>query len=882
MPRGAATPSSTSSRRGAPPPALQRYHDKRDFTLTPEPPPARARAGKALSFVIQKHDARRLHCDFRLELDGVLLSWAVPKGPSFDPADKRMAVRTEDHPLAYAGFEGTIPAGQYGAGEVIVWDRGSWQPLGDPRQGLVDGKLAFELHGEKLRGQWELVRMRAKNDAPKDRRQEAWLLFKKRDAEARPRSAFDVISALPDSVNAKGETNGKASAPRAKMKSKATTTRGMAASRAASTADAAPKAALPKSLAPQLATLAAGVPLTGDWIYELKFDGYRLLARVQRGKARLYTRSGHDWSDRLPHLVHDIEQLGVGSAWLDGEIVVQNDEGAHDFNALQNAFERHSTRRVEYVLFDLPYFDGHDLRDAPLYARRALLERLLASRKSAHLHFSAEIGADGASVLRAACERHFEGVLAKRRDAPYRSARTDSWLKLKCRRRQEFVVGGYTDRGNAPSEIGSLLLGVHDGEGRLLHAGSVGTGWDRAAARALHARLSKLVRDETPFAQTLDAKEPRWPRRSAGAPRWVEPALVVEVRFGEWTPAGRIRHASFVAVRSDKAARAITREAAVMAPPPPAQRAVRSTAPTALHGIKISHPERVIDAKSGLTKLDLVRWYDNIADRILPHLQGRPVSLVRAHDGVAGAQFFQKHGEKIGIPGIVELPASLWPGRAALLELRTREALIGAAQMNVVEFHTWNSSVRQIGKPDRMIFDLDPGEGVAWPAIQEAALLVRALLEQVGLKAWLKTSGGKGLHVVVPLAARAEHDVVKGFSRALVQHLARTIPQRFVARSGPANRVGKIFVDYLRNGLGATTAVAFSARARPGLGVSMPLDWDALSALKASDQWTIANAREHLSFEKHDPWAGFASTRQSLGAAMKRLGYQPEARKHAA
>jgi bifunctional non-homologous end joining protein LigD len=846
MPRAAAV--ARSGARGAPVDGLQRYRAKRDFSATPEPEPAKAarpRSGERPGFVVQKHAASRLHYDFRLELDGVLLSWAVPKGPSYDPADKRMAVRTEDHPLAYADFEGTIPAGHYGAGEVIVWDRGVWQPVGDPHRGLAQGKLAFDLAGHKLKGRWELVRMHK----PGTERQEAWLLFKKRDADARPRAEFDVVTALPDSVKGRAQA-----APRK--------------------ADGvARKAPLPKTLAPQLATLASSAPTSGDWICEHKFDGYRLMARLARGRARLFTRGGLDWSSKLPHLVDELEALGIASAWLDGEIVLRTARAEQgDFNALQNAFDRGSGRqRIDYCLFDLPYFDGHDLRDTPLYARRELLRKLLEGTPAAHLQFSADLGGDAPRVMQAACERRFEGVMAKRRDAPYRSARTDTWLKLKCHRRQEFVVGGFTDRSDAGGEIGSLLLGVHDAKGRLLHAGSVGTGWDTRAARGLHAQLAKLERATSPFDDAAEAEpgQGRGPRRRSGAPRWVKPSLVVEVKFGEWTPAGRIRHASFVAVRGDKPARAIGREPS--AAPPDAAPAD----PVALHGIKVSHPERVIDAKSGLTKLDLVRYYDSVAEWILPHLQGRPVALVRAPDGVAGTQFFQKHGEKIGIPGIHQLPTSLAPGEPALLEVRSHQALLGAAQMNVVEFHTWNATTRHIDKPDRMVFDLDPGEGVAWTAMQEAARLTRALLEQLGLRSWLKTSGGKGLHLVVPLAPRWDADTVKGLSHAVVLHLAQTIPQRFVARSGPANRVGKIFVDYLRNGQGATTVAAFSARARPGLGVSMPLPWDALDGLKRSDQWTIANAREALSLRKTDPWADYAGARQSLGAAMKALGFKP-------
>ena len=828
---------------------LQHYRDKRDFGKTPEPKGTRAKAGRQLSFVIQKHDATRLHYDFRLELDGVLLSWAVPKGPSFDPADKRMAVRTEDHPLSYGSFEGTIPAGQYGAGEVIVWDRGTWEPVGDPHAGLRAGKLAFRLAGEKLVGLWELVRMHNSRD-----RKEAWLLFKKRDADARAHAEFDVVTAMPDSVLAKPQRS-----PAAKP----------APAQAVDALAQAKKARLPKELAPQLATLAADIPTSGRWVYEIKFDGYRLLTRFDKGVPRLYTRNGHDWTAKMPRLAKELAALKLDSGWLDGEVVALDAEGVPNFNALQNAFDHSDTQALSYFLFDVPFFEGRDLRELPLTARRDLLEKWLAGHAGEHVRFSTAFDADAASLLSSACRMNLEGLIAKRADAPYRSERSTSWLKLKCHQRQEFVVGGFVDRANAKAEIGSLLLGVHDEQGRLMPVGGVGTGWDTAAARDLHRRLSRIETAESPFSQALPpAKHSRWSRRVEGAEHWVKPQLVVEVAFGGWTPAGQIRHASYLSVRSDKPATAITRESAVK-PSSSARR--RRAGPAAGAAPAISHPERVVDASTGLTKLDLVRYYDSVADWMLPHLKGRPVALLRGPSGIAGTLFFQKHGAKTAIPGIRVLDASLSPGHEPLLEIATREALLGAAQMNVIEFHTWNSRVQHIEKPDRIVFDLDPGEGVTWAQIQEGAVLVRSMLQHLELESWLKTSGGKGLHVVVPIAPRWHVDKVKSLSQAVVVHLAKTIPARFVAKSGPSNRVGKIFVDYLRNGEGATTVAAFSARARPGLGVSMPIAWEQLDSLKSSAEWTIASARDHLSLQKADPWSAYGAAKQSLREALRML-----------
>jgi bifunctional non-homologous end joining protein LigD len=844
---------------------LARYWAKRDFALTVEPRGEHAATGEQLSFVIQKHAASRLHYDFRLELGGVLMSWALPKGPSLDPGDKRMAIHVEDHPLSYGSFEGTIPPKQYGAGTVIVWDNGRWEPIGDPQQGLAKGKLLFRLHGQKLGGLWELVKI-----AKGGERQEPWILFKKRDDFARPKSAYDVVSALPDSVIAKPLNLASKGASTRKAPTKKSIGR-----RAGAPIEGAVKAALPETLSPQLATLATAVPSHGEWLYEIKFDGYRIMTRIAKGKAMLITRGGHDWSARMPELVREIEQMGIVSGWLDGEIIALDDQGVPSFNRLQQSFNcRTSTASgIVYFVFDLPFLGGYDLRDVALKNRREVLKALLADKGREHVKFSADFEADPASILESACRLDLEGVIAKRADAPYVSRRSECWLKLKCKLRQEFVVAGYTDRSDGAAQIGSLLLGVFDDHGTLVSVGSVGTGWSTQEARDLKLGLAKIERATVPFAAGV-GKPGRWSKRVAGSERWVEPRTVAEVEFAEWTPDGQIRHASYVGLREDKPAKAVRRETA---------RRLTDTAPmksagkTAVGGAKITHGERVIDASTGATKLDLLRYYESAADWLLPHLKGRPCSLVRGPNGVTGELFFQKHGEKIGIPGIIELPASLWPGHAALLEVASTEALSGAAQMNVIEFHTWNSTVKKIAQPDRMIFDLDPGEGTAWPQIQEAAALVQTLLDQLGLECWLKTSGGKGLHVVVPLTPKFDYDTVKAFSQAVVQHLAKTIPSRFVAKSGPANRVGKLFVDYLRNGFGATTASAFSARARPGLGVSMPVAWDDLARLSGGAQWTIFTAREHLSFQTIDPWAGYWKKKQSLTAAMKTLGFKPPA-----
>jgi bifunctional non-homologous end joining protein LigD len=837
--------------------ALSRYHGKRDFSRTPEPKTG-GRTGKGvLSFVIQKHHASHLHYDFRLELDGTLKSWAVPKGPCLDPTVKRMAVHVEDHPVSYADFEGTIPPKQYGAGTVIVWDRGDWLPdgggEGDARKALAAGKLKFELRGEKLKGHWTLVRMHGKGDE----KHEPWLLIKERDDEARDLAAFDVLEEKPASVLS-GRGVDEVDSPPKKVAARAP------AKKAAKKATK--KAALPATFEPQLATLAASPPSSpGDWLYELKFDGYRLLTRIDKGKVRCFTRNGHDWTDKLPTLAKALARLSTDSAWLDGEITVEGDNGAPDFQALQNAFDSGATSSIVYWLFDAPFLDGQDLRDEPVEARRAQLARLLGKRPPAPLRLSEAFDASPHDLLASSARIGFEGIVGKLKGSPYVSRRSADWIKLKNQQRQEFVIGGFTAPKGARAGFGALLLGVHDEKGRLRYCGNVGTGFDADRLADIKARLDKLSTDDCPFKPAPDGANAK--------AQWVKPTLVAEVSFGEWTREDRVRQAVFQGLRADKPARRIVRERAAPPDTPPDTPPAKKKGAKAPMALKISHADRVIDAKSGITKGELAAYYDAVGTLMLPHLRGRPVALVRAPDGVGGELFFQKHIQNREIPGVNLLDPALDPGHEPLLQIDSKAGLIGAAQMNVVELHTWNATSRAIDRPDRMTFDLDPGEGVAWPQIQEATLLVRTLLDELGLPSFLKTSGGKGLHVVVPIRRQYGWDAVKGFSQAVVAHLAQTIPDRFVAKSGPRNRVGKVFVDYLRNGFGATTVSAWSARSRPGLGVSVPVAWDELPALTGAAQWTIANVADRFA-TGNKPWAAMERSRKGLAAAMKTMGYK--------
>ncbi len=861
--------------------ALKTYRAKRNFNITSEPAEGGDAVAGSLQFVIQKHWASHLHYDFRLELDGTMKSWAVPKGPSYDPKDKRMAVHVEDHPISYNKFEGKIPAGQYGAGKVIIWDKGTWAPIGDPVLGYREGKLKFEMFGHKMRGHWTLVRMKGKGE-----KQEPWLLIKEKDELARPAQDFSVVDEMPDSVAKLGApVTPKQSAQKPAKAPTQKSTQGDGPPQGAR------KAALPATFSPELATLVDAPPGdAADWLYEIKFDGYRMLTRIENGTVKLFTRNGHDWTHKLPALAESLAKLPLNSAWLDGEIVVQGEKGTPEFQLLQNAFDTAHTAKIIYYLFDIPYCEGHELKDVALEARRDILQRVLATTKAANLRFSDVFDAAGSDVVHSACAIGLEGVIGKRRGSTYVQRRSGDWIKLKCGLRQEFVIGGYTDPQGSRTGLGSLLLGVHDDKGQLQYAGNVGTGFSEKTLTMLKDALDAVAATASPFATATDND-----RRA----HWVKPQLLAEVSFGEWTREGRIRHSVFHGLRTDKKPSAIVREKPQHAPSQskaaaskavskaaskPSTAKTHSQAPTMPakktatasadlpEGLKVSHPDRIIDPSTGVTKIDLVRYYLLVAPMMMPHLKDRPVSLVRATDGIQGELFFQKHPDTAKLPGVKRLDPALDPGHEPLVEIANAQGLASSAQFNVIEFHTWNAVKQRIDRPDRMTFDLDPGEGVTWAQMQEATTLVRVFLTELGLSSFLKTSGGKGLHLVVPLKRLHEWDPVKDFSQAIVQHLAQTIPQRFVAKSGPKNRVGKIFVDYLRNGFGATTVCAWSARARPGLGVSVPLAWDELDHLTSSAQWNVKNIHERLDVG-NEPWKDYEKSRQGLAAAMKKLGF---------
>lgn len=808
---------------------LDAYRRKRDFRRSPEPRGKAARRA-GYQYVIQKHDARRLHYDFRLELDGVLKSWAVPKGPSLDPRDKRLAVHVEDHPIEYGRFEGNIPKPEYGAGAVIVWDRGRWIPEGDARADYRRGHLHFRLEGEKLRGEWKLVRASAKSGG-----KDQWLLLKVDDAYA---SAIDIVSMLPDSVDS-GRSIDDVRTHRAR--------------------GAKNRAALPRQLRPQLATLVERAPTGADWWHEIKYDGYRVLCRVERRQARLWSRNGNDLTPKMASLARAIERLpGIEDAWLDGEVVALQPDGRTSFSALQQALSEGRDRDLVYYLFDVPYLNGADLTGAPLRARKAQLAMLLRARTSGPLRFSDHISGDGPTFHRHACEFGLEGVVSKRADSPYRSIRSSDWAKAKCRLRQEFVIGGYSEPAGARAGLGALLLGVY-ADGVLRYGGRVGTGFDDKTLRVLRRRLDGLTTDTVPFATPLPADAKR------GRVHWVKPQVVVEVEFTGWTHDDMIRQGSYRGIREDKAARDVVRERPALPDHAP---------PTAHNGArrapKLSHAEKILYPEDGLTKQDLARYYEAVIDWFLPEVRDRPLTLLRCPNGYSKKGFFQKHAGD-GTPAVVRrIPIRDDDGVEDYLAVDSLEGVWALVQLGVLEMHVWGARRDQPDFPDRLVFDLDPDPSVPWAEVVAAALATRARLNDLGLVSFARTTGGKGLHVVVPLVRRHDWTAAKRFAKALAEDLVRQHPTRYTARLPLAARRGKIFIDYLRNGRGATAIASYSTRARPHAPVAMPLRWDEITPALDPGAYTLQTVPARLAKRRRDPWADFHVARQSLTRRSQR------------
>ncbi|MHC5113930.1 MAG: DNA ligase D [Planctomycetota bacterium] len=859
-------------------PALGEYRRKRDFGRTPEPrgdgddtrEPGRL-------FVVQKHAARQLHYDLRLEMDGVLKSWAVPKGPCLDHTHKPLAVHVEDHPMEYGDFEGIIPAGEYGGGTVMLWDRGTWEPIGDPEEGYEKGDLKFRLHGEKLGGAWVLARMggRAGEDGKN------WLLIKKKDDAARPVESYNVLGERPHSV-ASGRTMEEIAAdPEAVWRDGAAQPTGAKSARRPRPAPALPDPAdldgaraadCPDVLAPQLCTSVRRAPEGDDWLHEIKLDGYRLLARLHAGDVRLFTRNGHDWTERFPNVARALADVPLADAFLDGEVVVLDETGVSDFNALQGALKKPARAAFTMFVFDVPYADGHDLRRVPLIERKAYLEEVLAAASSAApvVQFCEHFEGRGPVVFDQARRAGLEGIISKHAHAPYESRRTETWVKVKCVHRQEFVVGGYTHPKRSSSGVGALLLGVHDDDGEgLVYCGRVGTGFRASDLARLETMLVERHRSDAPFRNPEADPEP-------GAATWVDPDLVVEVEFGHWTKADMVRHATYRGLREDRSPREVRRE-----PGGPRRasrgrearhvvRAPRSPDDAYVEGTRISHPNRTVYPEVGVTKREVAEYYVAIADWILPRVSGRPLSLVRCPLGMAGEAFYQRRvGE--GFPKSIRPFIYEHDGAEddAIL-IRDRAGLLELVQMGTLEIHAWNCRADRADRPDQFVLDLDPGPGITWPDVVESARVIRDYVRDLGLEPFVKTTGGAGVHLVVPIVRRRTWDEVVAFTRGIARNLQRMAPLNFVATVSKALRENRIYVDFLRNTRGATAVAAYSTRARDAATVSTPLRWSELSPKLRPADLNVRTVPKRIARLKSDPWEGFEDARTAITAAMER------------
>ena len=902
---------------------LSEYKKKRHFKKTPEPEGG-APAEMGWSYVVQKHDASRLHYDFRLELGGVLKSWAVPKGPSLDPSIKRLAVQVEDHPVDYRDFEGIIPKGEYGGGTVLLWDTGHWEPEGDAAEGLRNGKLKFQLFGEKLKGRWTLVRSHSADGAEESRQ---WLLIKGRDEHAKAAASIDILESKPQSVASgrdldeiaadkdrtwsshKGASQTAKTRSHSKERDQKSGPRGSdqrlrsRTSKAAS--DVRPlgaKTAIPAKIDVQLATLTEGAPSGDEWLHEIKFDGYRMVCRIDGQRISFLSRNHQDWTQKLTTLVSDVSRLPVKQAILDGEVVVVGPDGTTDFQSLQNAFRENRLQSLKYYVFDLLYLNGRKLVDLPLEERKAALKALLEDPAVPEsIRYSDHIRGGGDEFKRHACRMHLEGMISKRADLPYRPGRSFDWLKTKCLHKDEFVIGGYTDPAGTRSGIGALLVGFHDAQGELHYAGKVGTGFNQQDLAELATRLGRLEQAKSPF---VDMKVKSGNTRTA---HWVRPSLVGQFNYGSRTREGRLRHASFQGLREDKLATEVTLDE-----PAPLKTAVAASVAASvatsvatsvgasgagrkrpahdktpddlsrdhagydartqqLAGVRLTHPEKVVYPDNGISKLDLAMYYRSVSGWLLPHLQHRPLVIVRCPEGQAKECFFQKH-PGMGTPtNLRRIPIEEKKRRENYLIVDDVEGLISLAQVGALELHAWGSREDKLESPDRLIFDLDPAEGVPWKTVVDSALQIRDFLEQLGLTSFVKTTGGKGLHLVIPILRRHDWDEVKDFCKQVAVMVERAAPRQFTSNMSKAARAGRIFIDYLRNGRGATAIVPYSPRSRPGAPVSTPLTWEELSPRIPSNHFTIRNILERLSSLEKDPWEDLTTLHQSLSRPIQKL-----------
>ena len=802
---------------------LDEYNSKRDFAKTPEPPGAPGEHDARLRFAVQHHLASRDHYDLRLEWDGVLMSWAVPKGPSYNPRDKRLAVRVEDHPLDYREFEGTIPKGEYGGGTVMLWDEGYWKPLVDVEAGLCDGDLKFELDGHRLKGAWVLVHMKPKPGE----RDDNWLLIKEKDEYARAEAG---IAGFDTGVKS-GRTMDEIA-------------RGDGPQLVANPFD---------HVDVELARLVEEAPAGDEWLYEVKYDGYRMVAFVEGNHARLVTRNGNDYTDRFPEVASSLADWSNGRAFvLDGEAVVADADGKTDFQALQNHMKNPGGARPGYMAFDLLALDGDDLRDEPLERRKELLAELLAGAPD-DVRYSQHVRGNGEASFHAACALHLEGVVGKRADSPYRGERNGDWIKLKCEMHQ-----GYTRSAKRARGISSLLLGLYE-DGRLVFVGRAGSGLGEDDVRELEQAFSGLERATPPFERAPKA-------RSGERVFWLDPRLVAEVKFSEWTHDCLLRHPSYQGLRIDKDPRDVRREVPAREEPDkasdrPGRAMERGDQDVVVSGVRITNPGKLLFEHPSVTKEDVVRYYARVAERMLPYAGFRILSIVRCPRGAGSACFFKKHPGP-STPGVVAMAVTGSDGgEDDYFYVEDATGLVSEAQMDTIEFHVWGSKVDRLEQPDMMVFDLDPDKGLDLERVRQGVRDLKGLLDDLSLASFLKTSGGKGYHVVVPLEPGAPWEAFRDFAKRIAQVMAEKWPDRYTSNVRFAKRHGKIYIDWMRNGRGATSVAPYSLRARDGARVSMPLSWDELDRV-APDAITMDCTLARI--ERPDPWKGYFDVRQSL------------------
>jgi len=808
---------------------LLEYNEKRDFSNTEEPIGREEETGHQLRFVVQHHIARNDHYDLRLEWEGTLLSWAVPKGPSYNSRDKRLAVQVEDHPLEYRNFEGTIPKGEYGGGTVMIWDEGVWEPFGSVNDGLSEGSLKFALRGRRLKGNWALVRMKPRAGDTRNN----WLLIKERDEFVKQDSG---ISDFNTSVRT-GRSMAEIEAGQEARVSRNPFDR----------ADA------------QLAKLVTEIPEGNDWLYELKYDGYRILAFVEGNSVRLVTRNSNDYTDRFGAICPSLLDLAAGRAMvLDGEMTVADESGKSDFQALQSYMKNPGSHALSYIIFDILALEGEDLRTKPLTERKAILQSLMQDAPKS-LHYSRHVEGNGGECFKAACELGMEGIIGKKMGSIYSGTRNGDWIKLKCDKRQEFVIGGFTLSDKKVSGVSSLLLGLYDGSD-LIYVGRAGTGFSKSAVEELETNSVGLIRSDSPFLSAPKA-------RSNEKITWLEPKLIAEVKFAEWTNENLLRQASYKGLRTDKEPGDVkmekTKHEAQRESPEKSEKPVGTKGrELIIEGIKISSPDKVIfDEPEVITKADVVRYYSQIAERMLPYIEHRILSIVRCPKGISQSCFYKKHPGP-GAKGIITIAV---PGRDGKSEeyfyIEDRSGLIYEAQMGTLEFHTWGSRAHELEAPDMLVFDLDPDEGMALDTVRQGVRDLRAILAELSLNCYLKTSGGKGYHVVVPLRPSASWDAFYDFARRVAEVMEKKWPERYTSNVRKASRKNKIFIDWLRNGRGATSIAPYSLRARKGACVSMPISWDELDAV-APDGINMKEAL--LRIKQDDPWSDFFHNNQQL------------------